>query len=291
MAIKTINVTNAAEAFDILSKFAIPNDSIIFRGQGAEGHRLKSTLARHVRGKATELSITWMNDTLGHFFACLASVGKLPQISMNARSKLEYARHCGVPSPLIDFTRSPYVALWMAFNGVRPWEAGNVVVYALDVNGLGILWLKYTGGGGDAFDAFRWSERQEQFADGYPIEILRYLQFPSSWNTRMLRQLGVFIYDSLQYEDAQGKFRDLEDFIDKGVDPASEDGPTFTLHKIVIPKTTASDVFTRLELMGIDGTRLYDNHEGAAADVKNAYVFNRRTGFAHDIIVPEPPPR
>lgn len=45
-------------------------------------------------------------------------------------------------------------------------------------------------------------------------------------------------------------------------------------------------MFALLELMGIDGTRLYDNHEGAAADVKNGYVFNRRTGFAQDIIIP-----
>jgi hypothetical protein len=174
----------------------------------------------------------------------------------------------------------------MAFNGVRPWEAGNVAVYALDVNGLGILWLKYTGRDDKAFDEFRWSEREEQFADGYPVNVLRYLEFPSSWNVRMLRQLGVFIYDALQYGR---QFTDLENFIENGNDPNDAGGkPTFTLRKIIIPNAAASEVFTRLELMGIDGTRLYDSHEGAAADLKNAYVFNRRTGFAHDIIVPEP---
>ena len=173
----------------------------------------------------------------------------------------------------------------MGFNGVRPWEPGNVVIYALDVNGLGILWNKHTGGGGVAFDSFRWSERGKQFVDGYPVGILRYLEFPSSWNVRMLRQLGVFIYDSLQYDRV--KFHDLEDFIEQGIDPTGPDGrATFTLNKIVIPRAAASDVFTRLELMGIDGTRLYDNHEGAAADVKNGYVFNRRTGYVHDNIFP-----
>ena len=62
--------------------------------------------------------------------------------------------------------------------------------------------------------------------------------------------------------------------------------PTVTLHKIA----AASEVFTRLELMGIDGTRLFNNHEGAVADVRNAYVFNRRTGYTHDLVVPEPLP-
>jgi hypothetical protein len=67
------------------------------------------------------------------------------------------------------------------------------------------------------------------------------------------------------------------------------DGNTvFTLQKVFIPKTAAQGVFSRLELMGIDGTRLFDNHEGAVADVRNSYVFNRRTGYAHDIIAREP---
>jgi hypothetical protein len=209
MAVKTIKVADANEAFEVLSKFAIPDDSIVFRGHSKESWRLESTLARHVRGKLTKLSIQWMSNTLDHFFACLASIGKLPARPMSARTKLEYARHYGVPSPLIDFTRSPYMALWMAFNGVRPWDNGNAVIYVLDVNGLGILWQKYTGGGGDAFDEFRWSERAEQFTHGYPIGILRFLEFPSSWNIRMLRQLGVFIYDSLEYGKISRTWKNL----------------------------------------------------------------------------------
>ena len=238
------------------------------------------------RTRATELSIQWMGETLDHFFACLAAIDKVPSRAMSKRTKLEFARHYGVPSPLIDFTRSPYVALWIGFNGVRPWDPGNVVIYVLDVNGLGILWQKHSG---QDFEEFRWSEREEQFVDGYPVGLLRHLEFPTSWNVRMLRQLGAFIYDSVQYN--RGPFRDLEAFIEEGVDPMDAGGaPTVTLHKIIIPKAAASEVFTRLELMGIDGTRLFNNHEGAAADVRNAYVFNRRTGYTHDLVVHEPLP-
>jgi hypothetical protein len=107
VAVEIFRVANADETFALLSSLALPNDNIIFRGQSKEKYRLESTLARHVRGKHTELSIRWMNDTLNHFFACLASIGKLPDREMSARTRLEYARHYGVPSPLIDFTRSP----------------------------------------------------------------------------------------------------------------------------------------------------------------------------------------
>jgi hypothetical protein len=225
VAIETIKVSDAAEAARVLIGLALPNDSVVFRGHSCETWRLESTLARQRPGMSTELSIKFMHETLDHFYSCLASVGKLPShyLEMSARTELEYARHYGVPSPLIDFTRSPYVALWMAFDGVRPRDdkgelvEGNAAAYALDVNNLAILWQKHTRRGGNAFEELRW-ERGEQFASGYPVGELKYLEFPSSWNTRMLRQLGVFIYDSLQYGN-KAKFRDLEDFIEKGDDP------------------------------------------------------------------------
>lgn len=283
MAVKSIRVRTAVKALDLLRAFA-QSDANIFRGHSHQSWRLESTLVRHVRGKMTDLAVQSMGDKLDHYFACLASIGQLPERPMSLRSKLEFARHYGVPSPLIDFTRSPFVALWMAFNGVRPWDPGNVALYVLNVNSLGILWQK----AGGSFDDFRWSERGEQFDGGYPVGILRYLEFPSSWNVRMLRQLGVFIYDSMAYH--KGPHKDLEEFIERGVDPNDPDGnPLYSLQKILIQKSVASDIFLQLELMGIDGTRLYNNHEGAAADVKNGYVFNRRTGYAHDIIVPQPP--
>jgi FRG domain len=143
MAVKTVRVNTAAGAFRELERLVARERELIFRGHGDKSWRLASTLARHTRQGATELSIRGMNETLDHFFARLASVGKLPEKSMSARTRLEYARHYGVPSPLIDFTHSPYVALWLAFNGICPWDKGQVVVYALNPTGLAVLWQKY----------------------------------------------------------------------------------------------------------------------------------------------------
>lgn len=287
MAIETIRAKDANEAFSLLEQIALNEPEVIFRGHGDESYRLTSTLARHVRAPATTgLAIIDYKEMIDHFFACLASVGKLPDRAMTARTKLEYARHYGVPSPLIDFSRSPYIATWMGFTRVRPWDAGHVVVYALRPNNLGICWQKHLGNP-EAFEIFKNYAKPETFDDGYPLNTLLYLDTPTSWNVRMLRQLGVFIYDGLQYGPrTEGGFKDLEDFIEKAVDPTGDEDKTiFTLRKIVIPKTAAKDVFTRLDMMGIDGSRVYDNHEGAVADVINSYVFNRRTGYTCDEVV------
>lgn len=217
---------------------------------------------------------------LDEFYVRLASIGKLPGHRMNPRSRLEYARHHGVPSPLIDFSYSPYIALWMAFNGIRP-TSDRAAVYALNLNGLGTLWQKYTADN-EAFDRFRWN-RTPLFDKEFPVNALQAVLFPASWNTRMQRQMGLFIYDSLQY-GREVPYQDLEDFVEQGKDPTGPDGnPTFALHKIIIPHSIVSDVFERLDLMGVDGTRLYDNHEGAVADVVNGYVYESRSGVAHDL--------
>ena len=95
----------------------------------------------------------------------------------------------------------------------------------------------------------------------------------------MQRQLGVFIYDLLSYFNH--KFRDLEDFLEK-IElfyPVADDLVT----KIVIPHRLGREIFERLEIMGVTATLLFQNHEGAAADVVNAYHYDRRTGRAWDV--------
>jgi hypothetical protein len=49
---------------------------------------------------------------IDHFIVNLISIGvTLPFDQDDRRGRLEFARHYGVPSPLIDFSQSPYVAL------------------------------------------------------------------------------------------------------------------------------------------------------------------------------------
>jgi hypothetical protein len=281
MAIKIKEVSSVDEAFRELEALALRSSGdMAFRGHGNASWRLQSTLCRHTYEGFFD-AIYSMDEMLDRFYSFLASVGQLPRERMSRRVLLEYARHYGVPSPLIDFSRSPYVALWMAFNGVRKREKEMVSVYALSVNGLGVLWRKHSKAS-EAYEDFWRTEDRDIFKDGYQLNALRLIERPSSWNTRMLRQQGLFVYDALTY-GPKAAFKDLEDFIENGEEPQGEDGrETFTLYKILIPKLFVGDIFAKLELMGVDGTRLFDNHEGAVADVKNGYVFNSHSGKTHD---------
>ena len=99
----------------------------------------------------------------------------------------------------------------------------------------------------------------------------------------MQRQLGVFLYDTLNY--AQVGFKDLEAYLDQPEVPSEPPTGKVILTKVTIPHKIVSEVFQRLDLMGVSASHLYDSHEGAAADVINAYNYGRKTGYAWDVAV------
>jgi hypothetical protein len=292
MSITEVHAKTLADALTSLEGLAA-NEYVGFRGHSNITWHLSSTLSRFTTIPHENWS-SLPDQLLSHFMSALASVGRLPSTKMDRRGRLEYGRHHGVPSPLIDFTFSPYVALFFAFNGVRPDlqnKDAEVVVYSLNFQALATAWARHSTILHEQdhfkyYSAFLY-EQNPLFPNGYPAHTLKLILFPASWNTRMQRQMGMFLYDTLDY--AALHKRDLEEFI---ADIREPDGPYDTrapiLTKIFIPKSIARDVFTRLDLMGMTGVRLLDNHEGAAADVYNSYNYNRKSGYNWDLEI-EPP--
>lgn len=202
MSIEEIHAKTLGEALAHLEKLALSNDTIVFRGHSKSKHRICSTLSRY----SVVPHQSWdsrLDNMLEHFLTNLRSIGEFPaDIARDRRARLEYGRHYGVPSPLIDFSLSPYVALFFAFNGVRPDPEKHdetVIVYALDLTSLGLEWAKLCTPLDreklmEEYNLFM-NERENLFENGYPGGILKFIRFPASWNKRMQRQMGVFIYD------------------------------------------------------------------------------------------------
>lgn len=284
MSIREIHARTLGEALGALEDLELAG-GVIFRGHSNVCWRLSSTLARWTviphEGWSTQI-----DDLQTQFLEGLASVGQLPTSLdlKDRRSRLEYARHFGVPSPLIDFTYSPYVATFFTFNGTRqdPTKPDDeVVVYALCIDELAFHWASR----GRTFDPeerhrFLHEARQPLFRDGYPAGLLKFMGSPASWNTRMQRQIGVFLYDTLDHKGS-----DLERFVEQITEHADSKIPALT--KVFIPKSISREIFERLELMGMTGARLLDDYVGAAADVYNSYHYDRRTR-TWDLMMPPP---
>jgi hypothetical protein len=291
MTIKLHKVGTAAEAFTVLEQ--ISNNLIRFRGQRDANWKLQSTLARHFKGPMSPYAVSRIDHMINDFLVTLASIGIQPPFdTTNRRARLEFARHYGVPSPLIDFSLSPYVALFFAFDRVRPSEAqadDYAAVYCLNLFEMAGVWANATSRDihgkidglkfAEIFNEFN-SDDPTKYHEQYPIGLLEYLDKPASWNRRMQRQLGGFLYDTLNY-DLFGT-SDLEGFMEQNELEGRELAATL-LTKVLIPHKVGREIFERLEIMGVTATLLFENHEGAATDVINGYNYSRRTGQAWDV--------
>lgn len=122
MTIKIINTKTASKFFGVLEELV--SKGHIFRGHRDSKWRLSSTLSRHLRAQYHP-STSWdLDEMIRHFLINLKTIGIDPPYKDDTRrERLELARHHAVPSPLIDFSRSPYIAAFFAFSGVRPYES------------------------------------------------------------------------------------------------------------------------------------------------------------------------
>ena len=152
-------------------------------------------------------------------------------------------------------------------------------MYAINWNMLGVEYDALTSDMGweeslrekykkPAMDVFRW-DIKEFFSEGYPQPILKFVPYASSANTKVQRQMGCFIYDTLNY--AELGVRDLEAFIGEhdAAQRVSRDDPILT--KFLVPCSLAREVFDYLDIVGINGARLMDDYTGVAADVRNTF--------------------
>src|ERR1035438_2037034 len=120
MSTKKVYPRSFRGALDVLEKLALGDDDTVFRGHSDSEWRICSTLSRF-SAIPNESWDTRVDEMLSHFMTNLRSIGEMPaDLNSDRRARLEYGRHHDVPSPLIDFSLSPYVALFFAFNGYRP---------------------------------------------------------------------------------------------------------------------------------------------------------------------------
>lgn len=225
-----------------------------------------------------------MEQLLNAFRVNIIKTGNTP-FDTNKRSDwIEIAQHYGVPTPCIDFTYSPFVATFFAFNGMEaPVDPNSeTVVYALDKDQLAFEWAllnqsnyeRKNPGKNPIHDLVKefLTVTENLFEDGFPESTIKFIHSPSSFNTRMQRQQGCFIYCNYDFEVIG--WQDFEAFLDAMKEHAM--GPTTVevLTKLYIKKVFTEEVFNYLESMNINASMLYLDNTGAAMDVRNSRFYN-----------------
>lgn len=291
---KTIRVETLAELLVTINGLMLSPDGRdwVFRGQPDAEHPIRSTFSRRYPRAPLDFRALAIETLVTQFAQGLAGIGDPALLKEDRWLRLEIARHFGVPSPLIDFSFSPFVALWFAFDGEvdfswrvgdGPYPRKDKALYAFNPFWAAVHFTRKLPGCSDGsyriagvhpIDFFRGSGHNV-FEGGYPMGVLRYIPMASHTNTRMVRQRGCFMYDTMIYEEFGANSFDTFFGDDAVANMHGSEVPV--LWKIVIPAACADQVFAYLDAIGIDGGFLMGDPTGVAADTKN--MFNKRWRF------------
>lgn len=299
MSIEIIDPPNLEEALAKLRSFAqeFPDTPYVFRGQQDSNWRLCTSYQRYWMGKPMHHEL-FPNRMIRQFRSGVKKLGLDHPSGDDPLTWLEYARHHGLPAPLLDFSWSPFVALYFAFDYVRAQkELMHSVVYCLNLDQLAKEMARRTvgvedpGAFIDSVNAFL-DGSAEKLKNGFPMGELLFIRNPSVHTRRMHAQMGTFIYSTIPGMPTRESVRDpstpsdLEDFlgkIEEGFDSPivpNEKRPVLT--KIRVPHEWISDVFNQLDIMNINGSRMFLSAEGVARDVYNTFNYEPRAAFLRE---------
>ncbi len=294
MSIKTIVIKKFSELIDILNKSYLSAD-LIFRGQLDSKWALSSTLNRHrpLKGRGDPT----FDSMISKFIASVAKISDLPYPIEDKISWMEYGQHQGLPTPCLDFSYSPFIALFFAFDGITESHDSNASIFILNKKVLALYYSEFIATKNekrnvwDNMNTFlkpanigqeiKVSGNKEKvfpfFAENgfFPFDKLQFFPHPKHNNHRMIRQQGCFVYDTLDYKP-YNRVSDFESFCES-VSSSAEDGLSPVLTKLDIPHKFVEESFVILESMNINSSMLYLDHSAAARDVKNSYFYNPKS--------------
>ena len=143
----------------------------VFRGHASEDWKLESTLSRALKKIPKDRRELARNNHLGNFkLAARGRRGRNPRDLPDEDAWWSLGQHHGLHTPLLDWTESPFVALYFAFNIVSTEGASHRAIWAVSEVAI---------------------KRIQQMGDEYSdARIIRPL---TDENGRLVSQRGVFV--------------------------------------------------------------------------------------------------
>jgi hypothetical protein len=213
----------------------------IFRGQGNDRWKLRTAFHRTGRANLQRFMRQDVNALYRHLTGLTAH-------RFNLESPLDYAaflalvQHHGYPTPLLDWTLSPFIAAYFAFRNIslrRSADVNKVRVHVLD--------------------STQWNQKLERAAVlAPPFLHMTILEPLALSNPRVLPQQGVSLVTNVD---------DLETYVAEH----EKRQQTSFLTAIDISVAERPKVMRELALMGINAGSLFPGLDGACNQLKERY--------------------
>ena len=238
----------------------LPNH-YIYRGHADASWKLESSLERVIGNSwSSENAEKFESFSLDQFcpkfhlydFENVAPTSKLAWLSL--------MQHYGVPTRLIDFTESPYVALYFALEAYNPQSKRDLAIFALDYTSVMKHSIEYIGKRDSNFKETpltipkKQDEVFENIVDRFAYEIA-WVTEPKQLNARLDRQAGCFLLSG-------NKGVRIESILNM------DTYKNCTLKKFVVAHELYSGIFALLRKMNITSKSIYGDLDGLARSIK-----------------------
>ncbi len=239
---------------------SLPN-SYIFRGHSDTSWKLESTLERIISDKwdkcIADKYEKYSYQVFNSKFHIYDNENVVPKTKLGWLSIMQ---HYGVPTRLLDFTESPYIALYFALEGYDVNKKNDLAIYALNHSHLMHESLNYISSRDTNFneDIYTIVEKQdhvfENIVDRFSYDIA-WITEPHELNVRLDRQSGCFLISG-------NKEKKIEDVLSERI----YDKCSFI--KYEIKSTLYASIYALLRKMNINSKTIYGDLQGLARSIK-----------------------
>jgi len=247
-----VHIPNFMELVSFAQYFHRSVGKNYFRGQSDARWGLTTTLERFEATLLADISGTG-DTTLKIFKKQLRGKGVIPTIDPSSDDELlALGQHYGLPTPLLDWSESFYIALFFAYADEFSNDCENVAIWGIQTYITNI------------FKNFNEKSALDTGSEPYPE--LKLIDPFTEFNDRLLSQTGVFVKKTSGLNIV-----DIVNNYCKGNSSAP------VLSKITMPSSEREVVLNNLDAMNINWSTIYPGFEGAAKNAKlQLQMLNRK---------------
>jgi hypothetical protein len=253
---KDIEITSIDHLIKSLND--LPNN-YIYRGHSNVSWKLQSTLERILLNNYETQGKKFEKYAIDNFKSRFHLYDKSNIQPVTKSEWLSIMQHYGVPTRMLDFTQSPYVAIYFALENITKNDQGSFVIYAIDFRSVMKKSMDYLIEQDKTIQVTydeMYFERDKLFniIDEKAYEILWIVE-PSVSNLRIEKQSGCFLIS--------GNIKKTIEQVLKSEIYSDVDN-----YRFIVPKSFWDNIYTLLQRMNIDSKTIYGDLEGLSKSIK-----------------------
>lgn len=262
--IKHHKPTTFSDVMQIVETFQDAHEVAWYRGCGREWYTLSPSLYRHPEKKTAE-ELHQLEKDIELVFG-QRSPPFVPQSFSGQWDRMFFMQHYGIPTRLLDWTESPFVALYFALTGAERSASGkpakDCAFWMLDPakwNAGALSDISFPGG---VLDAGR--EQVKSYSPSIDLGERKntpIMIYGTHNSPRIVAQRGMFALFGKSTHPMEKQFNDGKDF-ESGV-----------LEKVTIPKDSIDDISKSLFRKGISDSTVYPDLTGLSLELRRSFGF------------------